>query len=116
MKTELKNAWTKALRSGDYKQGMGRLCIMDNYCCIGVLTDVIDKQFPDILETDWEVRRNGYGEMLIVCDGIERSTRLPPELRNKIELNYGDQSNLIRMNDGAGCSFNEIADYIEENL
>lgn len=41
------DAWLEALRSGDYKQGIGRLCVLDEdaneelHCCLGVLAEVI---------------------------------------------------------------------------
>ena len=36
--------WVKALRSGDYKQGHGRLHVDDTYCCLGVACDLFIKQ------------------------------------------------------------------------
>ena len=47
-----KKAWIEALRSGDYKQGHGRLKGDDLYCCLGVLVDVMG--------IDWE-SDSGYG-------------------------------------------------------
>ena len=32
--------WVEALRSGEYKQGTGRLRSGDEYCCLGVACDV----------------------------------------------------------------------------
>lgn len=32
--------WSRALRSGKYKQGKGQLRDGDNFCCLGVLCDV----------------------------------------------------------------------------
>jgi len=38
---ELRVAWLEALRSGEYKQGTGVLCNLQNqYCCLGVLCEV----------------------------------------------------------------------------
>ena len=40
MDKALKNTWVKALRSGKYRQGTGRLMRMNRYyCCLGVLAD-----------------------------------------------------------------------------
>lgn len=36
-------AWLVALRSGDYKQGKGRLRIGDEFCCLGVACDLAEK-------------------------------------------------------------------------
>lgn len=38
MNKEVKAKWVAALRSGEYKQGKGRLKNINNeYCCLGVL-------------------------------------------------------------------------------
>ena len=44
MNPSIKQAWTDALRSNNYKQGMGNLRHGDYYCCLGVLTDVYIQQ------------------------------------------------------------------------
>lgn len=46
------DAWLEALRSGDYKQGTGRLCRVDDegneeHCCLGVLAEVIGMDKDD---------------------------------------------------------------------
>lgn len=40
LKPEVKKLWTKALKSGNYKQGRGALCKGDQFCCLGVLCDI----------------------------------------------------------------------------
>lgn len=42
---EVREAWAAALESGEYEQGMGKLCRVDDegnrtYCCLGVLTEM----------------------------------------------------------------------------
>lgn len=45
MDAELKKKWIGALQSGQYKKGIGCLRdLEDNYCCLGVLADVL---YPD---------------------------------------------------------------------
>jgi len=48
MKPEIKEKWLAALRSGDYKQGEGRLHISKDehhlFCCLGVLCDIYLKE------------------------------------------------------------------------
>lgn len=44
MNASIKQAWTDALRSNNYKQGMGNLRHGDCYCCLGVLTDIYIQQ------------------------------------------------------------------------
>lgn len=49
MKKEIKAKWIAALRSGEYKQGHGRLLSINNkdeqcFCCLGVLCDLYIKE------------------------------------------------------------------------
>src|SRR5215469_11819332 len=48
MNKEIKSKWTAALRSGEYEQGIGSLCLAGvngskKYCCLGVLCDLAVK-------------------------------------------------------------------------
>ena len=50
--------WVKALRSGDYKQGHGRLRTDDTFCCLGVACDLYAQEHPEAkwtfnYEVDW---------------------------------------------------------------
>lgn len=94
MKPEIKEKWVKALRSGRYKQGRGRLLRRmargDYHCCLGVLCAV--------------TRRDPQG------------WSLSPTLRKKFGLRSEQTAALERMNDDDGKTFREIADYIEANL
>lgn len=42
MKKKIAEKWMKALESGQYKQGRGKLCNIagDRFCCLGVLTNL----------------------------------------------------------------------------
>ncbi len=89
MKPEYKAPWLAALRSGEYKQGRGRLKREAGvftrawyYCCLGVLEDATGV----------------YGNL--DCMG----------------LGPNDTEILVRMNDAERQDFNTIADYIEANL
>lgn len=45
MKAEVKKRWVEALCSGEYKKGIGGLHpTEDTYCCLGVLTDLYNKE------------------------------------------------------------------------
>ena len=97
MDKELKAKWVAALRSGKYKQGQGRLrSVDDTFCCLGVLADVEGKT--------WELIQQVY-----VVDGerwaVYGSYHLPTDAVGR----------LAHMND-EGSTFEELADYIEENL
>ena len=37
---EVMREWVDRLRSGQYKQGTGRLRVEDHYCCLGVLCEI----------------------------------------------------------------------------
>lgn len=39
LKSKIKKAWIKALRSGEYKQCRNKLKDGESYCCLGVLND-----------------------------------------------------------------------------
>ena len=106
MDADIKREWVAALRSGEYKQGRGQLCIDDHYCCLGVLYDAC-------IDGEW-VRGPGGG-WSIGPHGVQ-TANLPFPVCDAIGLRLGDQDRLIRMNDGGHKSFAQIADWIEANL
>lgn len=97
-----KSRWLQALRSGEYKQGNGALCVSNGetkeYCCLGVLADIIDptKFEPYNGRTYWQW--GGLGQLF--------ATRIMPSEH---------EQRLILMND-KGDSFSIIADWIETNI
>lgn len=113
MKTELKNKWVAALRSGNYIQGRNVLVSSgregDYFCCLGVLCEVM--QYP----------REG-----------NQYTRLPPEslpeheeimnvvlndwALDEVGLTNDAQTDLTILNDNEEWNFEQIAEWIEENL
>lgn len=108
MKKEIKAKWVAALRSGDYIQGSGQLRDFENnFCCLGVLCNIHAIENPDFAATQ---------SQLELYDG--RVWDLSPKLVKWSGLD--DYDILVSMNDGdengqGSLSFNEIADYIEEN-
>lgn len=95
MDTKIGRKWVKALRSGKYLQGKGKLESEDSppkYCCLGVLCEVTNS---------WVRDRNGTLTSSQLC---------------KFGLSDGAQSELIRRNDSYSHSFEKIADYVEANL
>jgi hypothetical protein len=101
-----KNKWLKALRSGEYKQGDGKLWNKkDNtYCCLGVagkLCGVVGLSAPSRWEfLDFKENKNLRGK-----------TRVPEIIQGI----HGVADILAGMND-RGDSFKVIANYIEKNL
>jgi hypothetical protein len=102
---ELKEAWIKALRSGEYKQGKRWLKKDDKFCCLGVLCDVIDG-------TKWS--KSGSELFEGECYGNAGYSYLP--WFENIHLTEKLQDELTTQNDKLDKNFHEIADYIETNL
>lgn len=96
--------WVAALRSGEYKQGKGYLCLNDCYCCMGVLCEVggVDKvQTSERLTYAYNGESQYAPASAVAFVGLFSSR--------------GDMPNskpLTLMNDN-GASFSQIADIIE---
>lgn len=102
MNAELKQKWIDALLSGEYTQGKSRLRNTRNeYCCLGVLGDVIDN-------TRWKDEGGGWfwgGE----------SGLLPHLFEGNGELQRHTQRELATKNDG-GYTFAQIAAWIKVHV
>ena len=103
MISDMKDKWLIALRSGDYVQTQGVLKDNQGFCCLGVILDIINPEnwIPDEVLT-WDHWENE--------DSI-----LPDFVRKDLHLTPDNQCKLISMND-SDCSFETIADWIEEEL
>lgn len=114
---ELKSKWLKALRSGKYMQGRGRLCSpyrgISAYCCLGVLADVIDPKGWEsfLVYNSWKYMTAS----LSLSSDIDKNTYNVLEQASSNSLNTVED-HLLSMNDVQGKSFSEIADWIEQNL
>ena len=125
MKKEWADKWVAALRSGDYVQGRGTLKQLNrstddavpSFCCLGVLCD---------LAKDHENIKGHWSGQVFVCGkGTRNVGILPPAVRQETGLStlYADligiegyqQQSLLRLNDKAGRSFEEIAEIIDKN-
>lgn len=95
-----KRIWVKALKSGEFEQGRGKLVGHGRYCCLGVLRKVC----PEL-----GTHTSDGGQL---TDG---------QLK-RIGLAQAQQVHLIRLNDGHPTtggrkhSFREIAAWIIKNL
>lgn len=59
------NEWTKALRSGKFKQGVGKLCVLKSkmnrpenaeYCCLGVLSKIQGRlQYDELADNFYDL-------------------------------------------------------------
>lgn len=104
MTAEMKAKWLEALRSGKYKQGQTFLRQANRYCCLGVLCDLDGAGWisngspcPTYKSSDGEVH-------VLLNDRINR-LNIDRELCGRVS----------GKND-SGESFDEIADWLEENL
>lgn len=98
----LKARWVAALRSGDYAQGREVFLdsVTNQYCCLGVLCEVADVPVHMEFGTNLADNYSDVRELLVA--------RYPQD--NPIV------EDLWRMNDSLQKSFDEIADFVEENL
>lgn len=105
--------WTTALRSGDYRQGVGWLRTDDDeFCCLGVACEVLG------LES-----RNQDGKYRYYVGTESSPAYLPPSIAQAIEYAYPhlvegnlelNVPSLIYYNDNEGFDFSQIADVIDE--
>lgn len=91
MSPEKKAKWLEALRSGNYKQARGCLKREDGFCCLGVYADAVEHVI-------WNNIIEGSGSVL------------------GIWVDYVSQGKLQNMNDKELKTFDEIANWIEENM
>lgn len=127
MDKKIKKRWLKALRSGKYEQYIGALHLKgDGYCCLGVLCDILRKDFPGLEweETDFCPEGPGtppiysiFGEDAILPEEILQHAGLGAENSMVSITNKNDSHpfDLTELNDD-GRTFEEIADIIEKYL
>lgn len=119
MDATVKAQWLAALRSGEYRQGVGALNKDGKFCCLGVLCDLAAK--AGVVET--EIDPDGYTRY----DDFTGS--LPPAVKfwsgvkgdfghlpERIIVNEADCRQLSDLNDSAEASFTQIADIIEQRF
>lgn len=83
--------WLLALRSGEWKQGVGELRNHDRYCCIGVACDVLGKKLATVSDA-----HSGYKLFM-----------------EQLNIYNDFKEKLIDLNDKEGYSFKKIARYCE---
>lgn len=137
---EIKNQWTAALRSGEYRQGVHRLVTESmngdkKYCCLGVLCEiaadagVIERSVgvkPGFLADEGSedgVQNGILPKKVRDWAGLASPTGLlPVEVRVESASVFDEDDvfdsyvELSELNDEAGFTFDEIADVIEEQL
>ena len=123
MNQYVKRKWITALRSGEYKQTGGRLRKGDCYCCLGVLTDLYDK---DNQNDNHHWRKEAF-DYVYVSDGVPTAATLPdsvikwaglkePNPTVREERMGNPVTSLAYLNDNEDLDFNQLADIIEAQL
>jgi hypothetical protein len=139
MNEQLKEDWLEALRSGEYTQCDGTLERPDgSNCCLGVLLDIMDAPW---IHDEGEFRRyyETEDDLALVhayeaecAEALEESftkychvphpgvwgedSSLTESARAEAGLTVAELEYLVELNDDAGASFDEIADYIDAKL
>lgn len=104
MSKTLSSKWIDALRSGKYTQGRGYLKSLNNeYCCLGVLCDVIDP-------SKWK-----NGEESPNCFSYQGHDFSPDFLTENDNNLFEKFNNLINLNDDQLYGFPMIANEIQED-
>lgn len=114
LKPGAKKLLVRALRSNEYEQTAEALCDDGGFCCLGVAYDVcIDGNWVHLVGDQWELDVPAEEDE----EGMPVSTNLmlPPSVRKKLGMSREVAMELAMMNDD-GCTFAEIADFIEQNL
>jgi len=102
---EIKTLWVEALRSGNYPQGKDYLKKDGEYCCLGVLCEVVDLE-----QETWN-----SGEVKFITGDDWSTTNVPQDYADEIGLDPYWCDFLIGEND-CRATFEELADVIEEYL
>lgn len=124
MKTEIKERWLEALRSGDYEQGTRTLRnANDHFCCLGVLCDLAEQEGVVTHEIAAPGRYAYTGAEAYDEWRSSSTTTLPTAVAKWAGLDWnnpsviaGDEERSLAGINDEGASFSEIADLIEEHL
>lgn len=107
---KFKEEFVAALRSGEFKQSREN-CLQSNngYCCLGVGSVVLSRGEYDLHGCEWGGGgwNNHQGSWYAV---------IPSEISEPLGLEKETQEKLYGFNDSEGWTFDQIADWIEENL
>ena len=122
LKPKVKKAWVAALRSGNYDQTENYLRVGNNYCCLGVLCDLGSGKWRKPTEMEFNSHclpdtAKIYCPVGGFVGGPEKDigTMPPTTVIEASGITKDDMSALTELND-TGCSFDEIADFIEEHF
>lgn len=119
MNPELKTEWVAALRSGNYEQGFGWLTkptgVQRRHCCLGVLAEVGCRR-GEVVATQLGTHENNPLFYNVVHGDVGSSMVFGDGMRKWAGLDGPQCADLMKMNDDEDDSFEQIAQWIEENL
>lgn len=110
MKKAIAKKWVAALRSGKYKQGIGRLEYAKKQCCLGVLCNLALVEGVCVyLPSYCSIPASFDGEEILLPDSVRRWAGMKTHTGQ-----LDNQESLMALND-TGRTFKEIGDIIEKN-
>jgi hypothetical protein len=122
LRSKIKKAWLKALRSGEYKQCQNTLTKDGGYCCLGVLAkvtaDIEGRQYEDYRENEYAALPNRllietvFRDKQLTSLGVFEMPWHVKVRERKDNYTPGDTA-LYVLNDALEYTFDEIADVIE---
>ena len=126
MNHRVKRLWLDALRSGDYMQGQGVLTQRTPeggllHCCMGVLCDlavkagVVDPPVEPVVGSSvlrWHAEYFDYYNTVFPPTVVQEWAGIEREHVEAVPI----ATYLSRLNDQCDWTFDQVADWIEENL
>ncbi len=118
-------AWLRELRSGDYQQTTGRLVTGDTFCCLGVLCNITagyvrrengfawGGAFHETNPEHQTFKDLGFTEYV---DVMLLKGKHAAGLQKMINSSCNVGNVFTVLNDSLRITFNEVADFVEENL
>jgi hypothetical protein len=113
MNAEIKTLWVAALRSGEYKQGERRLRDPETntFCCLGVLCNLHAQAHPEIA-----AKQTAPGSYMGKKGFPHTEVFEWAGLDARAEVEIGGACTRLDAHNDSGCTFEQIADAIEEQL
>lgn len=118
MNKEIKEKWLAALRSGNYEQGQGQMCVISpsgvaKYCCLGVLEEEVQGEDSWVQDSPIATRDGVSTDMFTSTGGLGHPSS---DTMDRSDIDQKAATFLVNANDNLRWSFNAIASWIEANL